>query len=475
MSGFKAQYLAAAALVVGLATDASAAGFRTMSPETGVRAAAYSQTVRDLQAELNARGYDAGPVDGQMGRRTSDAIRSYQSKNGLLATGQPSEALLEHVRRQPLPKQPEPEPAPASKPETAAAPSGQILKIERGLEARGYDVGPIDGVLDDRARNAIRAYQRDSGAVVDGEPSAELAKQLGEGLPADLNTRENIRTVQSGLNARGYSAGPADGVMGPSTRRAMQAYRRDQGLPAAEGVTAELLESLEKTPVAAAKPKAPEKTEPVMRRVFRDDFTDGNFTSNPAWRVAAGTFSVTDGALTTAVPSLDKPQSAEDVGGALLRGVLGQTLGVDLGGGRATAAIYQPSSLPDAFEIRTTVAATAADLVRMHLGPYQKRDVSVGYRLVFDEKANDRLAIVARADGASRTVAKRDGMSSLADGKPHEIVWKRSQDGRMHVSVDGAEVLNVVDQSVAGGFEGYSFVALGGGWRVGSVEVSAIE
>jgi peptidoglycan hydrolase-like protein with peptidoglycan-binding domain len=40
------------------------------------------------QQALRSKGFDPGPVDGRMGPRTSAAVRDFQSKEGLSATGQ---------------------------------------------------------------------------------------------------------------------------------------------------------------------------------------------------------------------------------------------------------------------------------------------------------------------------------------------------------------------------------------------------
>ncbi len=44
--------------------------------------------VRDIQQALNQRGFNAGPADGRPGRKTANAIRQFQSQNGLQATGE---------------------------------------------------------------------------------------------------------------------------------------------------------------------------------------------------------------------------------------------------------------------------------------------------------------------------------------------------------------------------------------------------
>lgn len=58
---------------------------------------AASPLIRDVQSALTRAGYDPGPVDGLAGPRTSSAISTYQSDNGLRADGQPSAALLQHL------------------------------------------------------------------------------------------------------------------------------------------------------------------------------------------------------------------------------------------------------------------------------------------------------------------------------------------------------------------------------------------
>ena len=51
-----------------------------------------------IQEGLAARGYRPGPIDGVAGARTRAAIRRYQSDVGLPVDGQPSPALLNHLK-----------------------------------------------------------------------------------------------------------------------------------------------------------------------------------------------------------------------------------------------------------------------------------------------------------------------------------------------------------------------------------------
>lgn len=56
--------------------------------------------VHDLQSMLNRLGFDAGPVDGIMGRKTREAIRLFQEGYELPITGNYSHGLLKRVYRE---------------------------------------------------------------------------------------------------------------------------------------------------------------------------------------------------------------------------------------------------------------------------------------------------------------------------------------------------------------------------------------
>jgi TPR repeat protein len=54
--------------------------------------------IREVQQLLKTLGYDTGVPDGLSGGRTTAAIRQYQQSAGLIVDGQPTAALLEHLR-----------------------------------------------------------------------------------------------------------------------------------------------------------------------------------------------------------------------------------------------------------------------------------------------------------------------------------------------------------------------------------------
>ncbi len=67
--------------------------------------------------------------------------------------------------------------------------------------------------------------------------------------PRDLPalSREQMRSLQNALNARGFEAGTADGVMGPATRAGLRQYQQSQKMVADGFPTLDLLQQLQAT------------------------------------------------------------------------------------------------------------------------------------------------------------------------------------------------------------------------------------
>lgn len=66
-------------------------------------------------------------------------------------------------------------------PSALAASSEDIKKVQQSLSDKGYDAGPVDGVLGSRTRASIRQYQASEKLTVNGRLDAETAGKLGVG------------------------------------------------------------------------------------------------------------------------------------------------------------------------------------------------------------------------------------------------------------------------------------------------------
>lgn len=130
-----------------------------------------------------------------------------------------------------------------------------IRGIQRQLLSQGYDPGLVDGVNGLLTRAAIMAYQHDKGLSVTGEVSERLLKQIvfGESDPSIAASAKQaipretialIKAVQQILAKMGYDPGPVDGILGASTRRAIQNFEQEQKMSAKGRISGRLLKAL---------------------------------------------------------------------------------------------------------------------------------------------------------------------------------------------------------------------------------------
>ncbi len=121
--------------------------------------------VADVQAALRDQGYPVQEVSGELDSDTRAAIRTFQRRQGLPATGQPTPELLALIET------------------SGAAPSEMtdaevIREIQVRLHNRGYNVGAIDGSVDQPTADAIAKYQAERGLPQTGQASRDLLADL---------------------------------------------------------------------------------------------------------------------------------------------------------------------------------------------------------------------------------------------------------------------------------------------------------
>jgi len=209
-------------------------------------AAMNATTIRDIQQQLKAHGYASGSPNGTVDQATQDAIRAYQQDAGLEMTGRATPELLQHLRQSDI--------------RNGGENRSQLVQnVEDHLQRLGYASGPADGVMDDRTRAAIRAYQGDNGLAIVGDATDGLLAQLqasdGKALPSN-----SILEIQGELNRLGYLNRAGNGRMGPRSTAAIRNYQGDRGLVVDGLPSMSLLSKLRAEPVS--KPVTEPVTEP---------------------------------------------------------------------------------------------------------------------------------------------------------------------------------------------------------------------
>ena len=136
----------------------------------------------------------------------------------------------------------------------AGSRGSQIRELQSFLSALGHSVGPVDGAFGPMTLGAVRRFQADRGATVDGVVGGETRRQI-EALAGVLSASsvlaptgpvlrvgsrgDEVRRLQQLLRVAGHPAGVADGAFGPNTESAVEAFQKTSriGVDGAVGPT----------------------------------------------------------------------------------------------------------------------------------------------------------------------------------------------------------------------------------------------
>ena len=133
-------------------------------------------TVRAIQRELTARGYDPGPVDGNIGLLTHASIMAYEHDEGLTLTGEPSERLLRRIILGASGEDP------LARLGTGGDGGDMAVRLVKGVQTAlvvlKYAPGQTDGLLTQDTVRAIREFEMDQGLVPTGRVSGRLIVRL---------------------------------------------------------------------------------------------------------------------------------------------------------------------------------------------------------------------------------------------------------------------------------------------------------
>jgi peptidoglycan hydrolase-like protein with peptidoglycan-binding domain len=185
-------------------------------------------TIRDAQRLLNGFGFDAGPVDGLYGPKTTAGLTAFQRAVGLPVTGRLDQATIAALGEY-EPSDPGGSPVPA--------PTMTIRDAQRLLNGFGFDAGPVDGLYGPNTRAGLTAFQRAVGLPVTGRLDQATITALGsyDGSGDDTDDTGDaqamtVRQIQQALADGPFDPGPVDGQFGTKTRQALWALEKLAGL-----------------------------------------------------------------------------------------------------------------------------------------------------------------------------------------------------------------------------------------------------
>ena len=114
--------------------------------------------------------------------------------------------------------------------------SQTVRQAQKVLNDRGFRTGGADGRMGPQTQAALVNFQRAEKLQPTGKLDRATLNALGlekgeRAASADAAGRypaATIRRIQETLNARGYKAGPANGVLDETTRAALREFQRSE-------------------------------------------------------------------------------------------------------------------------------------------------------------------------------------------------------------------------------------------------------
>ena len=128
----------------------------------------------DIQQFLSKNGFNPGPIDGQSGPKTKNAIISFQKENGLLADGIAGNKTKAAMRAYTGCKS---ENFCVAR-DNSSAKLDSIADVQTYLANNGFNPGIIDGKMGSYTREAIKAFQRKVGLIPDGVAGVRTKSEM---------------------------------------------------------------------------------------------------------------------------------------------------------------------------------------------------------------------------------------------------------------------------------------------------------
>ncbi len=221
--------------------------------KNGTRGVAVTQ----LQTRLVSLGYDQSVPDGIYGAKTEAAVKAFQMRNQLLVNG-----IADYATQQALYA------ANAVSADTSSALPGPgglqetlrigsvgsgVVTLQSRLAALKYLKGSADGIFGTQTAQAVTAFQSKNNLKADGiagpqtlaklygsNPQANQPGTVDPGKEEDKNpqstsirigdTGSGVKSMQQRLIELKYLTGGADGIFGPKTFLALQAFQTNNKL-----------------------------------------------------------------------------------------------------------------------------------------------------------------------------------------------------------------------------------------------------
>ncbi len=445
----KAQPQVASSTSSSRSSGVSSSGSRTSSSASAPQAAGPNtgNLTKDVQIMLTELGYDPGPADGLMGRRTRAAIRTYQLHSDLPVTGAPSQSLRSALATDLGYEAPKDDPVAAAIRVQPAASSSSSITTSSDRASAGSTSSNSSSFGGQSSSQQSSSMQASSSTQGRSTSSTTSSGQTMSKAPIYVQEAQTSRRIGR------PSANPAIVQLKQLINRADSNRQADR----------RLLEDLRQI--------VRKYDWPWQRIIVEDAFSDGEFRRNPAWQVLQGDFWVgRNEGLRTNVAVRRQRNNQQDLGVALLGALLGQQQSQRQDG---PATIALPARIDNAFHLEATLMSASTEGL-LELGVYRGENDSRGLRLSYRPGQRRSLELTRMRGGEKIFIASYDRPLTLKKGRRHLLTWTRRPDASMSIKLDDQELIRTSPSSRRGkgrDFDGFFLANKGGNYALSSIKI----
>ena len=230
----------------------SSSGSGSINTSSILQLNSSGSNVTALQNKLAALGYYKGEITGHYGEKTRDAVKAFQSKNGLVADGIAGPSTLKAISS-----------AKSSSGSGSSSSSGSssvssttltvgstgsaVRNLQDNLTTLGYYSGDITGHFGSQTAEAVRKYQKAKGLSQTGTATPSLQSRIAgdtgsssgsgssKGSTVAISLRQGdsgtqVTNLQNALAKLKYYYGEITGSYGPLTAKAVRRFQEDNDL-----------------------------------------------------------------------------------------------------------------------------------------------------------------------------------------------------------------------------------------------------